>query len=216
MSTASSWKSPPATRGGWGVWALVAGVLAVGGATGLVLNRTSAPRPDLAAAPREAILAAETEAPVASSAALQVAVQPAVAVPASASSGIHFSEAAPPPDPFQPEPGEAKHVAAPHPVSATAAAAASGLRAGKPAGAPVEKPVKSPVTAPKAADITITGVIQGDPPLVVVRYEGRSLFLKIGDQVADSWRLEAIKERSAVFQLGEQRVEVPIQGGSSQ
>jgi hypothetical protein len=76
-----------------------------------------------------------------------------------------------------------------------------------------------PATAEPAVnieDLSITGVVQGEPPLVVVRYEAQSLFLKIGDQVADTWRLVEIKERSAIFQLGAQRVEVPIKGGSSE
>jgi len=42
------------------------------------------------------------------------------------------------------------------------------------------------------------------------------LFLKIGDQVADTWRLVEIKERSVLLQLGERRVEIPIQGGNSE
>jgi hypothetical protein len=58
--------------------------------------------------------------------------------------------------------------------------------------------------------------VQGDPPVAVVRYEGQSFFLKIGDQVADTWRLVEFKERSAIFQLGAQRVEIPIKGGSSE
>jgi hypothetical protein len=69
---------------------------------------------------------------------------------------------------------------------------------------------------PDPDQFTLAGLIQGDPPLAVIRYEDQTLFLKIGDQVADTWRLVEVKERSAIFQLGEQRVEVPIQGGSSQ
>lgn len=61
----------------------------------------------------------------------------------------------------------------------------------------------------------IIGIVQGEPPLVVVKSEGQSFYLKIGDQVADTWRLEAIKERSAIFRLGGRRVEIPIQGGNS-
>jgi hypothetical protein len=71
--------------------------------------------------------------------------------------------------------------------------------------------------APQQAPVPpeIIGIVQGEPPLVVVKSEGQSFYLKIGDQVADTWRLEAIKERSAIFRLGGRRVEIPIQGGNS-
>jgi hypothetical protein len=64
--------------------------------------------------------------------------------------------------------------------------------------------------------LAVIGLVQGDPPLAVVEYAGQQFYLKVGDQVADTWRLEEIKERSATFRLGEQRVEVPINGGRSQ
>ncbi len=69
---------------------------------------------------------------------------------------------------------------------------------------------------PRADELAVTGIIQGDPAIAVVRFGGQSLFLKIGDQVADTWRLAAIGERSATFLNGEQRVEIPIKGGNSQ
>ncbi len=92
---------------------------------------------------------------------------------------------------------------------------------GRPAAAPrpAVNPTPSPAplpAGPRVEELALTGIIQGEPPLAVIRYGGQSHFLKIGDRVADSWRLEEIKERSAVLKLGEERVEVPIQGGSSQ
>jgi hypothetical protein len=72
----------------------------------------------------------------------------------------------------------------------------------------------TPAVAPE--ELALTGVVQGDPPVAVVQYQGQSLFLKIGDQVADSWRLVEVRERSAIFQMGARRVEVPIKGGSSE
>lgn len=91
--------------------------------------------------------------------------------------------------------------------------AAAPARAAKPATKPAETPVQ---TGPRADELAVTGIIQGDPAIAVVRYVGQSLFLKIGDQVADTWRLAAIGERSATFHNGEQRVEIPIKGGNSQ
>ena len=81
-------------------------------------------------------------------------------------------------------------------------------------GAPAE--TLEAAVAPKASEIVLTGVIQGDPPLAVVRFRGQSLFLKIGEGIADTWRLAEINERSVVFRLGAQRVEIPIQGGSAE
>jgi hypothetical protein len=125
----------------------------------------------------------------------------------------------PPPNPF-----EATPLAAPAPVGA-AGVGPVGRAPGPlpPAGGVVEAapvvaaPGKAPAAAPPAADeLQLTGIVQGDPPLAVVQFQGQSLFLKIGDQVADSWRLVEIKERSAIFQMGARRVEVPIKGGSSE
>ncbi len=79
---------------------------------------------------------------------------------------------------------------------------------------PVEPVPAGPQVKPD--DLQLTGIIQGDPAITVVRVGGQSFFLKIGDVVADTWRLVGIGERSATFQHGEQRVEIPIKGGSSQ
>jgi hypothetical protein len=99
------------------------------------------------------------------------------------------------------------------PAGQAAAPAASGAEKSAAAAAP--QPTER-TSAPSPDEFAVTGIIQGDPPLAVVRYAGTSLFLKIGDQVADTWRLVEINERSVRFQLGEQRVEVPIKGGSSE
>jgi hypothetical protein len=127
-----------------------------------------------------------------------------------------------PPDPFQPV---AMTRRIPRPG---AAAAAPGPWVGGGAPAPVAKapvlpnpqaaaaPQPDAAPAVKAEDLNLTGVVQGDPPVAVVQYQGQSLLLKIGDLVADSWRLVEIRERSAIFQMGARRVEVPIKGGSSE
>jgi hypothetical protein len=103
-------------------------------------------------------------------------------------------------------------------VSVTVAAPAAPVAraASTPAAAAPARPAPAEASAPNADDLALTGIVQGEPPVAVVRYSGQSLFLKIGDQVADTWRLVEIKERSAIFQLGAQRVEIPIKGGSSE
>ena len=75
----------------------------------------------------------------------------------------------------------------------------------------------APKVAPNRASALpeIIGIVQGEPALAVVKSEGQSFYLKIGDQIADTWRLEAIKERSVILRLGGRRVEIPIQGGNS-
>jgi hypothetical protein len=64
------------------------------------------------------------------------------------------------------------------------------------------------------SELTLTGVIEGDPSLAVVRYDGQVFYLKTGEKLADSWQLVEIRERSAIFQAGTRKVEIPIQGGS--
>ena len=81
---------------------------------------------------------------------------------------------------------------------------------------PGAKPPAAAPAAPSIADVALTGIVQGDPPVAVLRYGGQSHFLKIGDQVADTWRLVEIRESSAILQMGGRRVEIQIRGGSSQ
>ncbi len=81
--------------------------------------------------------------------------------------------------------------------------------------APAAPPRSLPNPAPTAvARPVLTGLVQGDPPVALVRWEGQTVFLKVGDTIAGTWQLIAINENSAVFRLGAQRVELHIQGGS--
>jgi hypothetical protein len=83
-------------------------------------------------------------------------------------------------------------------------------------GTPAPTAALAPTAAPAPVERpTLTGIIQGDPPLVIVRYEGQTLFLKVGDRAGTAWKLEEIRESSAVFRMGDQRVEVLVQGGIS-
>lgn len=91
---------------------------------------------------------------------------------------------------------------------------------GAPSPPPQAAAAKEPATRidkpPATAEILLTGVIQGEPPLAVIRFRDQSYFLKIGDLIADSWRLEEINERSCVIRHGNRRAVIPIQGGNPQ
>ncbi|MBM3457177.1 MAG: hypothetical protein FJX77_01385 [Armatimonadetes bacterium] len=111
-------------------------------------------------------------------------------------------------------------VGVPVAVVPRAPASPSAKPAPKPAARPAAKPAARPAAKPTTPGQSgperpiLTGVVQGDPPVAVVRWGGQTMFLRVGDQVAGLWRLEQVKENSAVFRLGEQRVETHIQGGS--
>jgi hypothetical protein len=202
-----------------GLALMVAGVLAVGGGVGLALNRTTAPQ----AVTAEVIPgdpATDPQTPPSTSA----ESAPAPTLVRSVAAGPRLVEATPPENPFlrtvadpvafAPADGSASFPAAvagtSKPASPAAAVAAASVTA------PTQPARPAAPAKPNADDLALTGIVQGDPPVAVVRYSGQSLFLKIGDQVADTWRLVEFKERSAIFQLGAQRVEIPIKGGSSE
>lgn len=194
-------------------------LLGAGALAGIALNqRATAPANQPAPAPPETVLAAAAPVPVAS----RPAVPDRTPVVALAGAVMPREEIAPPDNPFLPTPAD------PLPARAEGAAAAAMAGAGR--GIPSLPPV-SAVPAPVApvpvpgtgaarssapeGELEVVGIVQGEPPLAVVRWQGQSFYLKVGDQVADTWRLVAVRERSAIFRLGEQRVEIPIQGGNS-
>lgn len=201
-----------------GLALMVAGVLALSGGVGLVLNRALAPTAvTVEAVPGDPATDPQTPASTVAEA------TPAPTLVRSVSSPPRLVDVVAPENPFLRT--AADPVAfAPVGNSASVPAAAAGMPAARgaaPAATPgtvlsqPARPVAAPAQ-PSADDLALTGIVQGDPPVAVVRYSGQSLFLKIGDQVADTWRLVEIKERSALFQLGAQRVEIPIKGGSSE
>lgn len=209
-----------------GVTVLVTGILLAGGVSGLLFNRVLAAS-DSPARPTLSSPAGGAEAAAAASSLPLARSVPVVEKTGERAAGIPVRRTASalvaPPDPFQPTrsaPETAAVAAAPEaaPVEAPAEAGAPGEAGEETQG--LEGPRKSSapapaVQAPPPEAMAVVGIIRGDPSLAVVLYEGQSFYLKVGDQVADTWRLEEIKERSAVFQLGAQRVEVPIKGGSS-
>jgi hypothetical protein len=205
---------------------LVGGVLTFGAVAGLVLNHTAAAGRTVNAASVAVIPPAAQPAPAATPVAGR-GQKVQAAAPAAPEAVVRMAQLVAPEDPFRPSAAPAAPIrfAAPPaarpfpahlvlpPAGQAAAPAASGAEKSAAAAAP--QPTER-TSAPSPDEFAVTGIIQGDPPLAVVRYAGTSLFLKIGDQVADTWRLVEINERSVRFQLGEQRVEVPIKGGSSE
>lgn len=224
----STLNSPP-RRGAstaLGLRLFVAGALLVGGLAGLIAHRvvagtmTPGARAGTMDAPgtrQETILSlaavGDPELPR-GVAPLRIRVRPADVVP--------------PDDPFRPsraEPlaalpagaGQAKNAGTQVPAFHPAAApgpAVTPERSPAPAARPERAVART--AAPALDGVTLVGIIQGEPPVALLRSGGQSLFLKVGDQLAGTWRLAEIKERSAVLELGDHRVEIPIQGGNSQ
>jgi len=220
-----SWTPDPEERRGLprisGMALVVAGALVLGGGVGLALNRSTAP----AAVTVEAIPgdpATDPQTPPSTSA----ESAPAPTLVRSVTVAPRLVDVTPPENPFlrtAADPVALAPVGGGAPVpAAVAGTPAFALRAASAVATPgtvLPKPAHPAAVSdskPSADDIALTGIVQGDPPVAVVRYEGQSFFLKIGDQVADTWRLVEFKERSAIFQLGAQRVEIPIKGGSSE
>lgn len=143
---------------------------------------------------------------------------PAAELVAGAETGplqLQVVEAFPPPDPFVATPAaKPARQTAPTPRPVSAPAGTTPERA--PAAAAVPSEAVRSATVPLPEDLTVTGIVAGESPLVVVQTGGRTLFLKIGDQVADSWQLDSIGERSVVFRADKQQVTLPIQGGGSE
>lgn len=213
---------------------IVGGVMAAGALSGFLLNRSAT----LAkVSPGEAPPALTTAARLASREGAAEPVhtltreepQPAAELVAPVRRlRVRAVTITPPDDPFQPSqpvvataplPVKAVQTGAPgaNPGEFIFSAPVARTPAAGPAPAAAVTPAAAPAPAgPRPEEIVLTGIIQGEPPLAVIRHGGQSHFLKIGDKVADSWRLEEIKERSAVLKLGGERVEIPIQGGSSQ
>lgn len=219
------WTPEPEGRRGLprmsGMALMVAGVLALGGGVGLALNRTAAPPTATAVEAIPGDPATDPQTPVSTGA----EAMPAPTLVRSVSAAPRLVDVVAPENPFlrtAADPVAFAPAASGAPVPAAVAGTSAGvLRAAATAAKPgtaLSQPAR-PAAAeetPSADDLALTGIVQGDPPVAVVRYSGQSLFLKIGDQVADTWRLVEFKERSAIFQLGAQRVEIPIKGGSSE
>lgn len=218
----------------------VAGVLITGGLAGLLLNRTGT-QPALEQ-PVSADSTASVSPAIAATAVTQDVERTSDEAPPLPVSPVRPVALTPPSNPFRPSaPDSALFVFAPRPAPRREIAPrvrrahTRPLRwpgrdepgpdgdvpflppvDGSAAASRTEPAATAAPVAPQVGDIALTGVVQGDPPIAVVRYGGQSHFLKIGDQVADTWRLVEVRERSAILQVGGRRVEIQIRGGSSQ
>ncbi len=197
---------------------LVAGVLALGGGIGFAFNRTTPHRADIRSASASDVDGQDAASLGAESVAAQG--EPTVASFPAGPAALRLAEVIPPDNPFLPTAAtaEPRPAAAPALPQALPGAAGARVKIAPARTAPVaaRKPAPAVAPAPSPDELVLSGIVHGEPPLAVVKFSGQSLFLKTGDQVADTWRLTEIKERSAVFQLGERRIEIQIQGGSSQ
>jgi len=161
-----------------------------------------------------------------------VSVAPSIEGPATAAAAtrsaapparIRSVELSPPADPFQPTAAEPL-AAVPTPGAAGQQAAAPGrnpaalLAPGSAVGAPqaVRQSPPAPTAPVRPQDLILTGIIDAEPALAVIKNGSQTLFLKIGDRVGDAWQLMEIKERSAVFVRDGQRVELQIIGGGAE
>jgi hypothetical protein len=182
--------------------------LLVSGSAGLAVNFVLGQQnPQEAAVPEPTLLASAGELTTATHPEREVAV----AAPKPAALRFRKVDAFAPDDPFQPT---LPTVAAPPKAALAKGTPKHGAAA---PGAAIEAAAQAAAdaAAPAPEMISLVGIIQGDPALAVVKLDGQSFFLKIGEQVADTWRLEQIGERSATFSLGKRRVEVPLREGSS-
>lgn len=124
----------------------------------------------------------------------------------------------PPPDPFAPlgPPPPAPAVSRPAqrmqiPAGARPAQPEPGYT---PAAAAPSAPVQA-ASSPQGLpdDLVVTGIVDGERPLAVIQMNGATLFLKIGDTVADTWVLDEIGQRSVVLRSGASKRTFAIQGG---
>lgn len=202
-----------------GLGLMVAGVMLTGGLAGLVLNRASAASGGSPGGRSPARPLARSTGAVAAATGAETSPAGPDALDALE---IRTVKVVPPEDPFQPteppaaaeEPSALPQVTAAPPGAGLKPAAGSVTPASVKPGVRKPSPAKPAVAALLPEELVVVGIVKGDPALAVVQHNGKSYFLKIGDQVEDTWRLREIKERSAVFQLGAQRVEIPITGGS--
>lgn len=82
---------------------------------------------------------------------------------------------------------------------------------------PVEPPPGEIERPPIQTGLTLTGIVTGPPSLAVIRHEGNRYYVKVGESVADAYRVESIKggSESEVVLAGPQGTVVLRTGKSS-
>ena len=68
---------------------------------------------------------------------------------------------------------------------------------------------------PAQTGLTLEGIVTGPPTVAVIRHEGKPYFVKVGESVADLYRVEAIRGGREVVLAGQQGTVVLRTGKSS-
>jgi hypothetical protein len=80
---------------------------------------------------------------------------------------------------------------------------------------PVEPPPGETELPPIQTGLKLEGIVTGQPTFAVIRHEGKPYFVKVGDSVADTYRVEAIRGGREVVLAGQQGTVVLRTGKSS-
>jgi len=80
---------------------------------------------------------------------------------------------------------------------------------------PVEPPPGEIERPPIQTGLKLEGIVTGQPSFAVIRHEGKPYFVKVGDSVANVYRVEAIRGGNEVVLAGQQGTVVLRTGKSS-
>jgi len=80
---------------------------------------------------------------------------------------------------------------------------------------PMEPPPGQIEQPPIQTGLTLAGVVTGPPTIAVIRHEGKPYYVKVGESVADLYRVEAIRGGNEVVLAGRQGTVVLRTGKSS-
>jgi hypothetical protein len=80
---------------------------------------------------------------------------------------------------------------------------------------PVEPPPGVTERPPVETGLTLEGIVTGPPTVAVIRHGGKPYFVKVGESVADLYRVEAIRGGREVVLAGQQGTVVLRTGKSS-
>ena len=147
---------------------------------------------------------------------------PAAPAPAAEEAGEEVAKA--PAEGTTPTEGGGPSAAGTDPFSRPSAAPAAGTEgtagtgeagAGVPTPVPVEPPPGEVERPPDQTGFRLEGIVTGQPSFAVIRHEGKAYFVKVGDSVANTYRVEAIRGGNEVVLAGQQGTLVLRTGKSS-
>jgi hypothetical protein len=117
--------------------------------------------------------------------------------------------------------GERNPFAAPGAASTPVTVAPSTQPPGEPQGTPGTPEAGTTAAAgqqaavrpePSQTGLTLTGIVAGRPTLAVIRDNGQRHFVKVGDQIGDRYRVQAIKRQEVVLASEEGQVTLRMGG----